>query len=127
MYSWRVSAALRDDADLLRRYRELVNARAELMLYANETGLDPEFIGVLLPGAAAKKKVADRVPAQDWCLADPCSTDVCSQKSESKDGTSRGGHNKQLVAISTNGMKHLLVHVPNQELANAWRSSGPTT
>ncbi len=48
MYSWRVNAALRDDADLLRRYRDLVNARAELILYANETGRDPEFIGVIL-------------------------------------------------------------------------------
>ena len=48
MYSWRTSAALRDDTDLLSRYRDLVNARAELILYAKETGRDPEFIGVIL-------------------------------------------------------------------------------
>ena len=48
MYTWRTSAALRDDTDLLSRYRDLVNARAELILYAKETGRDPEFIGVLL-------------------------------------------------------------------------------
>lgn len=48
MYSWRINAALRDDADLRRRYRDFVNARAELMLYAHETDRDPEFIGVLL-------------------------------------------------------------------------------
>ena len=48
MYSWRTSAALRDDTDLLSRYRDLVNARAELILYAKETGRDPEIIGVIL-------------------------------------------------------------------------------
>ena len=30
-----------------------------------------------------------------------------------------GGHNKQIIAISANGMKHLLAHVPDQELARS--------
>jgi hypothetical protein len=48
MYTCRLHAALRDDAELFSRYRDLVNARAELILYANETGRDPEFIGVIV-------------------------------------------------------------------------------
>lgn len=48
MYKWRTSAALKEDKELLARYRDLVNARAELMLYMNESGRDLEFIGVVL-------------------------------------------------------------------------------
>lgn len=48
MYEWRTSAALKEDEELLARYRDFVNARAELMLYMNESGRDPEFIGVVL-------------------------------------------------------------------------------
>lgn len=68
----------------------------------------------------AKRKVADRTPGHDWSLIAPSSTDVCPQKSAGKNQDGRGGYNKQVVAISANGMKHLLAHVPNQELANAW-------
>ena len=68
----------------------------------------------------AKKKVADRLPAQDWCFIDPSSTNVCPQKSEGEHPYYKGPHNKRAVAISANGMKHLLAHVPNQDLANAW-------
>ena len=70
--------------------------------------------------AAAKDKVAKRVPAQDWCFVDPSSTDVCPEKSRGEHPYYKGPHNKQVVAISANGMKHLLAHVPNQDLANAW-------
>jgi len=63
----------------------------------------------------AKKKVADRVPSQDWSFIEEGS-ETYPQKSEGK----WGGHLKQVVAISANGMKHLLAHVPNQELATAW-------
>ncbi len=105
---------------------------------------------------AAKKKVADRVPARDWSLVDPEGPESCPQKSEEIDsgknkgsylfvqksaqidsGKNKGsslfpqkseeidsgetrGRSKQSVAISANGMKHLLAHVPDQELANAW-------
>ncbi len=57
LYSWRTDAALRDDANLLRRYRDLVNARAELILYANETGRDMEFIGVILAFASEHSRL----------------------------------------------------------------------
>ena len=63
----------------------------------------------------AKKKVADRVPAQDWSFVQD-GPETYPQKSEGK----WGGHLKRVVAISANGMKHLLAHVPHQELANAW-------
>jgi hypothetical protein len=86
----------------------------------------------------AKKKVADRVPARDWSLIDPESSNLFLQKSEEIDsGKNKGsylflqksgeidsgetrGRSKQLVAISANGMKHLLAHVPNQDLAGTW-------
>ena len=86
----------------------------------------------------AKKKVADRVPARDWSLVDPEGPESCPQKSEEiNSGENKGsylfpqkseeinsgetrGRSKQSVAISANGMKHLLAHVPDQELANAW-------
>ena len=57
LYTWRVDAALRDDAELLKRYRDLVNARAELMLYAHETDRDPEFIGVILAFAVEQSRL----------------------------------------------------------------------
>lgn len=69
--------------------------------------------------ARAKTKVADRVPAQDWSFIEPGKPEGFPQKSE-ETSPSHGGRPKQLVAISANGMKHLLAHVPNQELANAW-------
>ena len=62
--------------------------------------------------AAAKDKVAKRVPAQDWSCV---SQEGCPEKSQ--ETPSQGGRPKQLVAISANGMKHLLAHVPNQDLA----------
>lgn len=86
----------------------------------------------------AKKKVADRVPARDWSLIDPESPDLFLQKSEGIDsGKNKSsylfvqknaqidseetrGRGTQLVAISANGMKHLLAHVPNQDLASTW-------
>ena len=74
---------------------------------------------------AAKDKVADRVPAQDWCLVDDEGPEVFPQKSEEINGETRG-RKRQRVAISANGMKHLLAHVPNQELANAWLQVSPT-
>jgi hypothetical protein len=76
----------------------------------------------LLPGAAGKKKVADRVPAQDWGLIDPGEPNLFPQKSPEINEETRGCK-KQQVAISANGMKHLLAHVPNQELANAWNNT----
>ena len=89
-----------------------------------------EHLKLPVPGQrltpAAKDKVAKRVPAQDWSLIDPSSTNVCPQKSEGKHPCYRGGHNKQVVAISANGMKHLLAQVPHQELANAWLQVLPT-
>jgi hypothetical protein len=66
----------------------------------------------------AKKKVADRVPAQDWGFVGLGEPKGFPQKSE--ETPNQGGRPKQEVAISANGMKHLLAHVPNQELANAW-------
>lgn len=36
-----------------------------------------------------------------------------------------GGHNKLFIAISANGMKHLLAHVPDQGLVG-WDSSRPS-
>ncbi len=66
----------------------------------------------------AKKKVAERVPARDWSLIDPDAQGFL-QKSE-ETSLNLGGRPKQVVAISANGMKHLLAHVPNQDLANTW-------
>lgn len=60
------------------------------------------------------------MPAQDWSFIGEEDPEFCLKKSAGKNGDGRGGHNKQQVAISANGMKHLLAHVPNQELANAW-------
>lgn len=82
----------------------------------------------------AKNKVAERVPTRDWSLIDPespesypqkntgklASTNVCPETYPEKFTGKWGGHLKQVVAISANGMKHLLAHVPNQELASAW-------
>jgi hypothetical protein len=54
------------------------------------------------------------VPAQDWCfvgLGEPKGFPAKSQETPNQ-----GGRPKQEVAISANGMKHLLAHVPNQEL-----------
>ena len=65
--------------------------------------------------AAAKDKVAKRVPAQDWSFVQD-GPETYPEKSQGK----WGGHLKQVVAISANGMKHLLAHVPHQELATAW-------
>jgi hypothetical protein len=64
---------------------------------------------------AAKKKVADRVPAQDWSFLEK-SPETYPEKSAGK----WGGHLKQQVAISANGMKHLLAHAANRELGEAW-------
>jgi hypothetical protein len=47
----------------------------------------------------AKKKVADRVPAQDWSFIGQEDPESYLQKSEGK----WGGHLKQVVAISANG------------------------
>jgi hypothetical protein len=66
----------------------------------------------------AKKKVAERVPARDWSLIDPDAQGFL-QKSE-ETSLNLGGRPKQVVAISSNGMKHLLAHVPNQDLASTW-------
>jgi hypothetical protein len=68
----------------------------------------------------AKAKVAAKVPAQDWSFIDDGTSGFCLQKTEGKSQDGRGGHNKQRVALSANGMKHLLAHVPNQELASSW-------
>ena len=67
----------------------------------------------------AKRKVAERLPARDWSLIYPESPESCPQKSEGK-LVGWGGHNKLFIAISANGMKHLLAHVPDQDLANTW-------
>jgi hypothetical protein len=48
------------------------------------------------------------VPAQDWSFISEEAPEFCLQKSAGKNGDGRGGHLKQLVAISANGMKHLL-------------------
>lgn len=105
---------------------------------------------------AARKKVADRVPARDWSLIDPENPESYPQKSAQIDsGKDEGsylfvqksaqidsdkdkdsylfiqksgeidsdetrGRSRQSVAISANGMKHLLAHVPNQDLASTW-------
>ena len=50
--------------------------------------------------------------AQDWSFIEK-DPETYPEKSRGK----WGGHLKQLVAISANGMKHLLAHVPNQDLA----------
>jgi hypothetical protein len=55
------------------------------------------------------------VPAQDWSFIEPGRPEGFPEKSQ--ETLNQGGRPKQLVAISTNGMKHLLAHVPNQELA----------
>jgi hypothetical protein len=68
---------------------------------------------------AAKKKVADRVPAQDWSLVDSGESSLFPQKSPEINEETRG-RKKQLVAISANGMKHLLAHAANRELGEAW-------
>lgn len=67
----------------------------------------------------AKAKVAAKVPAQDWSFLDDEAPEGFLQKTE-ETSLSHGGRPKQRVAISANGMKHLLAHVPNQELANTW-------
>jgi hypothetical protein len=68
---------------------------------------------------SAKAKVANRVPAQDWSLVSLDESNLFPEKSQEINGETRG-RKKQQVAISANGMKHLLAHVPNQELANTW-------
>jgi hypothetical protein len=78
----------------------------------------------------AKKKVAERVPARDWSLIDPDAQGFLQKSEETSLGSSNlfpdpegletypekspgkwGGHLKQVVAISSNGMKHLLGQV----------------
>jgi ABC-type siderophore export system fused ATPase/permease subunit len=58
MYDWRIRAALREDVDFLKHYQDLVNARAELMLYIHKTRRDPKFTGVVL---AIAKDHSDRI------------------------------------------------------------------
>ena len=65
----------------------------------------------------AKGTVKRKVPVQDWGFADSQSY---PQKSEGKIGLGWGGSNKKKVALTSNGVKHLLAHVPNQEMARAW-------
>ena len=69
--------------------------------------------------ASAKDKVAKRVPAKDWSFLEEGGSDLFPGKSPEINGEARG-RKRQQVAISANGMKHLLAHVPNQDLANAW-------
>lgn len=71
----------------------------------------------------AKKKVAERVPARDWSLIDPDAQGFL-QKSE-ETSLNLGGRPKQVVAISANGMKHLLAHVPNQAIKKVRTWCGP--
>ena len=67
-------------------------------------------------GGAKKPFLA---PPVDWSLVSSDGSNLFPEKSQEINGETRG-RKKQQVAISANGMKHLLAHVPNQDLANAW-------
>ena len=88
--------------------------------------------------------MAERVPTRDWSFIDPEGLETYPEKSPGKNNGGRGGQGflqkseetslqgflqksgetsrnlggrpKQAVAISANGMKHLLAHVPNQAI-----------